>query len=209
MKKMAACMQKALVSLRGAPCFSLLSLSILSSVCLRSPLSPAKTVRYSKRVSSGNLHVLPVRKRCSVSTVAGWERSARLALPCLSCSCVRCVDTFASCDLARVASLFLSSLRSFFFVFSVPSCAHFISRSSIFNPFNNLETPRQYPASQVRRTVLGFNLSDASKINRAGILTRPDKCHPKAPQPWVVVPVSVWGARDPTLVFLVVVGIEL
>ena len=113
-KKMAACMQKALVSLRGAPCFSLLSLSILSSVCLRSPLSPAKTVRYSKRVSSGNLHVLPVRKRCSVSTVAGWERSARLALPCLSCSCVRCVDTFDSCDLARVASLFLSSLRSFF-----------------------------------------------------------------------------------------------
>ena len=113
MKKMAACMQKALVSLRGAPCFSLLSLSILPSVCLRSPLSPAKTVRYSKRVSSGNLHVLPVRKRCSVSTVAGWERSARLALPCLSCSCVRCVDTFASCDLARVASLFLSSLRSF------------------------------------------------------------------------------------------------
>ena len=113
MKKMAACMQKALVSLRGAPCFSLLSLSILSSVCLRSPLSPAKTVRYSKRVSSGNLHVLPVRKRCSVSTVAGWERSARLALPCLSCSCVRCVDTFDSCDLARVASLFLSSLRSF------------------------------------------------------------------------------------------------
>ena len=123
------------MSLRGAPCFSLLSLSILSSVCLRSPLSPAKTVRYSKRVSSGNLHVLPVRKRCSVSTVAGWERSARLALPCLSCSCVRCVDTFDSCDLARVASLFLSSLRSFFFVFSVPSYAHFISRSSIFNPF--------------------------------------------------------------------------
>ena len=137
-----------------------------------------------------------MRKQCSLSTVAGWERSARLALPCLSCSCVRCVDTFDSCDLARVASLFLSSLRSFFFVFSVPSYAHFISRSSIFNPFNNLETPRQYPASQVRRTVLGFNLSDASKINRAGILTRPDKCHPKAPQPWVVVPVSVWGAHE-------------